>query len=319
MSRASERGNHALFPEPAEMRAIHVREFGGPEVLKLEEVERPEPRPGQTLVKLEAIGVNPVDTYIRSGHYTRLPDLPYTPGRDGAGTTPDGRRVYLSGSLTGTYAEYALCREEQIFPLPDCCSFEQGAALGVPYVTAYQALFHRGQARPGQRLLVHGASGAVGQAAVQLARAAGLRVTGSAGSERGLELARAAGAHQALAHRDTQASAPYDLILEMLASVNLDRDLDMLDFHGRVVVIGNRGPTQIDARKTMTRDLSIVGLSVVNATAEELKSIHAALAAGLENGTLNPAIRSALPLEQAPEAHRLVMEPGSEGKILLKP
>lgn len=300
------------------MQAIRVLEFGDPEVMQFMEVDEPTPAAGQVLVELRAVGVNPVDTYIRSGLYPRLPELPYTPGRDGAGLTA-GRRVYVAGSISGTYALKVLCDPEQVFDLPDNCSFEQGATLGTPYVTAYHALFNRGEAQAGQRLLVHGASGAVGLAVVQMARAAGLDVTGTAGSQVGLELVLANGAQRACGHEESATFAPYDLILEMLANENLDRDLDMLDFRGRVVVIGNRGSTEIDARKTMTRDLSIVGTSVMNATADELKRVHAGLAAGLENGTLSPVVRRSFALQQAPEAHRKVMERGAAGNIVLLP
>src|SRR5262245_3932733 len=122
------------------MKAIRVTAFGGPEVLRLEEVPTPKPGPGEALVRIHATGVNPVETYIRAGTYARLPELPYTPGNDGAGVVEQvgadvtefkvGDRVYTAGSLTGTYAEFALCRKEQVHPLPANVSFPQGAAMG---------------------------------------------------------------------------------------------------------------------------------------------------------------------------------------------
>ncbi len=186
------------------MRAIRVHEFGGPEVLRLEEVPEPRPGPSQLLVRLSAAGVNPVDTYKRAGWHSHSPRLPYTPGEDGAGTVEEvgadvkrfkvGDRIYLARSLTGTYAEAALCEEWQAHPLPANVTFEQGACLGVPYMTAYRALFHRAAARAGETVLVHGASGGVGLAAVQLARAAGLRVIGTAGTDAGRRLVAEQGA-----------------------------------------------------------------------------------------------------------------------------
>jgi NADPH2:quinone reductase len=180
------------------MQAIKVREFGLPAVLRLEEAANPQPGAGEILVKIEAVGVNPVETYIRSGAYAAKPDLPYTPGSDGAGTVKAtgpavgkfkiGDRVYLSGSLTGTYAELALCRETQAHPLWAGLSFAQGAAIGVPYPTAWRALFRKARAQKGETLFVHGGSGGVGIAAIQIARAAGLRVIASAGSAAGLKL-----------------------------------------------------------------------------------------------------------------------------------
>src|SRR5215470_7703707 len=175
------------------MKAIRVHEFGEPDVLRLEEVPMPRPGPGQALVRMHAVGVNPVETYIRAGTYARVPDLPYTPGNDGAGVVEQvgsdvrdfkpGDRVYTAGSVSGTYAEFALCKTEQVHRLPANISFGQGAAMGTPYATAYRGLFQRAQAGPGETVLVHGASGGVGMAAVQLARSRGLCVLGTAGSD----------------------------------------------------------------------------------------------------------------------------------------
>src|SRR5437762_1679510 len=193
------------------MKAVRVHEFGGPEVLRLEEVPTPHPGPGQVLVRICGVGVNPVETYIRAGKYARLPQLPYTPGNDGAGVVHQagadvtefkaGDRVYTAGSVTGTYAEFALCKKGQVHPLPANVSFAQGAAMGTPYATAYRGLLQRADAKPGETVLVHGASGGVGTAAVQLARARGLRVFGTAGSDDGIKLTRQQGAHEVFDHR----------------------------------------------------------------------------------------------------------------------
>lgn len=309
------------------MRAISVQEFGEPEVMKCAEVELPAPGPGEARVRVEAAGINPVDTYIRAGTYGRLPDLPYTPGRDGAGVVlevgpdydgpPVGERVYLVESVTGTYAQETICKQSQLYPLPAEATFSQGAAIGIPCTTAYYALFFKGLARPGQRVLIHGGSGGVGLAAVQLAHALGMTVVATAGTEEGRDLILENGGDVALPHSESSFAGPYDLIVEMLANKNLDRDLDMLKPRGRVVVVGNRGPTEVDARKTMTRDLTICGLALVNATAEERVQAQAAIGAGLANGTLKPVIREEMSLEDAPLAHKLVMEPGAGGKIVL--
>jgi NADPH:quinone reductase len=319
------------------MKAILVREFGGPDVMKLEEVPDPSPGAGQVLIRVKAVGVNPVDAYIRSGTYARKPDLPYTPGTDlggiiesvGTGVTRlrPGDRVYAH-AVQGACAEFAVCREALAVALPERVSFQQGAAMGVPYGTAWRALFIRAQARAGETVLVHGASGGVGTAAVQIARAHGMRVIGTAGTSEGLRLIREQGAHEALSHRDAdylQKIVPLtggrgvDVVLEMLANVNLDRDLDVLALHGRIVVIGNRGRVEIDPRKAMGRDGAILGMTLFNATAGELTEIHAGLAAGLENGTLTPVVGKELPLVEAPQAHAAVMEPGAFGKIVLVP
>jgi len=319
------------------MKAIVIRQFGAPQEMKLEDVPEPVPGAGQVLLAVHAVGVNPVDTYIRAGIYPRKPQLPYTPGTDlggvvqalGSGVTgvKVGDRVYAHG-VPGACAERAVCDSWRVHPLPDRLGFEQGAALGVPYGTAWRALFLRARARPGDTVLVHGASGGVGVAAVQIARAHGLAVIGTAGTADGLKLVRRLGAHHALNHREPEYleqvlpltdGRGVDVVLEMLANVNLDRDLDVLALHGRVVVIGNRGPVQIDARKTMSRDAAILGMTLFNATREELHEIHAGLGAGLENGTLEPVVARRFPLADAPAAHEAVMQPGALGKIVLLP
>jgi NADPH2:quinone reductase len=319
------------------MKAIHVHEFGGPEVLRLEEVQTPQPGPGEVLLRMHAAGVNPVETYIRAGTYARLPELPYTPGNDGAGVVEQvgsdvtefkpGDRVYTAGSLSGTYAEFALCKKEQVHPLPANVSFAQGAAVGTPYATAYRGLLQRADAKPGETVLVHGASGGVGTAAVQLARARGLRVFGTAGSVEGIKLARQQGAHEVFDHREPDrfkqimnatGGHGIDVIVEMLANVNLGKDLTILAKRGRVVIIGSRGRVEIDPRNTMQRDADVRGMILPNAPPRELASIHAALVAGLENGTLRPVIGKEFPLADAAQAHRAVMEPGALGKIVLR-
>ena len=162
------------------MKAIRVSEYGGPSVLKLEETPTPSPGPNQVLVRNRAAGVNPVDTYLRANADNRGPKLPYTPGSDSAGVVEAvgagvtgvkaGDRVYVGGTLSGAYAELSLCEPGQVHPLPDNVSFAQGAAMNVPYATAYHALFNRGHGQAGETVLVHGASGGVGIGAVQLAR-----------------------------------------------------------------------------------------------------------------------------------------------------
>ena len=185
------------------MKAIRVHEFGGPETLKLEEVPTPKPAAGQVLVRIHAAGVNPYETYMRAGTYALKPPLPYTPGSDGAGVVEaigggvkkvrPNDRVYTGRTISGSYAEYALASEEQVHPLPAKIDFKQGAGIWVPYGTAYHALYHSGKAHASETALVHGASGGVGVAALQIARAMGLKVLGTAGTPKGLEVAKREG------------------------------------------------------------------------------------------------------------------------------
>ena len=310
------------------MRAIRVHEFGDPDVLRLEELPEPQPVDDELLVRVQAAGVNPVDTYVRAGAYGKLPALPYTPGTDAAGVLQDGARVYVAGSLSGTYAEYALCRRDQVRPLPEYLSYAQGAALGVPYVTAHRALFQRAEARAGETVLVHGASGGVGLATVQFALAAGLAVVGTAGSDAGRELIAAQGAARVFDHRDplhlqaafaTTGGRGFDLIVELLANLNLGDDLTALAPRGRVVVVGSRGPVELDPRDLMNAEGVVLGMLLANATTEDLAAAHAAIGAGLRDGWLRPVVSRELPLAEAARAHRHVMERPALGKIVLVP
>lgn len=320
------------------MKAILVRQFGGPEVLKLEEIPTPKPAAGQVLVRIHAAGVNPYDTYMRTGTYAIKPSLPYTPGSDGAGVieaagdgvkkVKAGDRVYTAKTVTGAYAEYALTLEEQVHPLPAKISFSQGAGVWVPYGTAYHGLIHSAKAHASETVLVHGASGGVGTAAVQIARAMGLTVFGTAGTQKGMDLVKREGARQVFDHRKAgyqeeimraTGGRGVDIILEMLANVNLAADLKLLATDGQVIIIGNRGEITINPRDLMVRRASARGFTLWAVTPTEEADIHAGLIAGLENGTLRPVVGKELPLGEAARAHKEILEPGAAGKIVLVP
>jgi NADPH:quinone reductase len=318
------------------MKAIVVHEFGGPEVLKFEEIPTPKPAAGQVLVRIHAAGVNPYDTYMRNGTYAVKPPLPYTPGSDGAGTVEavgtgvtkvkTGDRVYVAKTVTGAYAEYAIALESQVHRLPDKASFSQGAAVWVPYGTAYHALYHSAQVHASETVLIHGASGGVGIAGIQLARAAGLTIFGTASSQKGLDLATREGAHQVFDHSKpgyldeimkATGGRGVDIVLEMLANVNLANDMKLLAANGRVIVIGNRGEITVNPRDLMSRRASVRGFTLWAITASEEADIHAGIIAGLENGTLRPVVGKELPLAEAARAHKEILEPGASGKIVL--
>jgi NADPH2:quinone reductase len=320
------------------MKAIVVHEFGAPEVMKLEEIPTPKPAPGKVVVRVHAASVNPFDTYMRGGTYAIKPPLPYTPGGEGAGVVDavgegvtkvkPGDRVYIGHPETGTYAEYALALESQVHPLPEHVSFPQGAGLYVAYGTAYHALHHHAKARGAETLLVHGASGGVGIAAVQIARAMGLTVIGTAGTDKGLELVRREGAHHAFNHRNAGYQEAIlkathgrgvDVIIEMLANINLAADLKLLARHGRVIVVGSRGDVTITPRDLMSRSASVRGFVLWSISADDEADFCAGVRAGLENGTLRPVVGKELPLGEAVRAHKEVMEPGAFGKIILVP
>lgn len=319
------------------MKAIRVHQFGGPEVLRFEDLPDPEPAEGEVVVWVQAAGVNPVDTYLRSGSNPKL-RLPYTPGLDAAGVIErvgagvkgiaQGARVYVAGSLTGTYAEKVLCTASDVHPLEARLTFPQAAAVGIPYATAYRALFQRAAAIAGDTVLVHGASGGVGIAAVQFARSAGLVVLGTASTAAGLELVRQEGADEVFNRREGDylekvlawsGGRGVDIILEMLANANLGKDLRLLARGGRVVVIGSRGDVEITPREIMTREADVRGMLLFNVPAPDLLRIHRAIGAGLANGTLRPVVGKEMPLREAAAAHRAVLEEGAYGKIVLVP
>ncbi len=320
------------------MKAILVHEFGGPEVLKLEEVPTPKPAAGQVLVRIHAVGVNPYDTYMRAGTYAVKPPLPYTPGSDAAGVietigdgvkkVKPGDRVYTAKTVSGAYAEYTLALEEQVHSLSEKISFGQGAGVWVPCGTAYHALHHSAEAHASETVLVHGASGGVGIAAVQMARAMGLTVFGTAGTSKGVELVKREGAHQVFDHSKAgyqeeilkaTGGRGVDIVLEMLANVNLSADLKLLATNGRVIIIGNRGEITINPRDLMLHRASARGFTLWAITPAEEAEIHAGLIAGLENGTLRPIVGKELPLAQAARAHKEILQPGAAGKIVLVP
>ncbi|XP_051855365.1 quinone oxidoreductase isoform X1 [Antechinus flavipes] len=327
-----------MAAEQKVMRAIRVFEFGGPEVLKLQsDVPVPEPGEGQVLIKVHACGVNPVETYIRSGTYSRSPTLPYTPGTDVAGIVEamgkhvdhlkEGDRVFTTRTLTGGYAEYAVASGDTVFPLPENLDCGQGASIGIPYFTAFRALVHSAHIRPGESVLIHGASGGVGVAACQIARAYGLRVLGTAGTDTGRKVVLENGAHKVFDHcqpgymdeiEEYLGEDGVDVIIEMASHINLARDLKLLAYRGRVIVVGSRGSIEINPRDIMAKEASITGVSLYSSSKEDFTRSLAALLAGMEMGWLRPVIGPSYSLERAAEAHRDLIEGGgASGKMVL--
>jgi NADPH2:quinone reductase len=323
------------------MRAIRVTAFGGPEVLTIADVPDLVPGPGQVRVRVKAAGVNPVESYIRTGTYAFKPALPYTPGSDAAGVIDAlgdgvsglaiGDRVYLAGPMaasTGTYAEQVVNAATNVHRLPDALSFAQGAAVGVPASTAWRALFQKARVEAGETVLIHGGSGAVGNAAVQLARAAGLTVIATAGSAKGLSLVSELGAHHAIDHSKPDYKTAItaaaggrgpDVVIEMLANVNLATDAELLAPRGRIVVVGSRGALEFMPRLLMAREATVYGMTLPNMTPDEWQAVNAGVQSALAAGTLRPVVGLELPLTRAPRAHETVMSGGAAGKIVLVP
>lgn len=324
------------------MKAIRAHAFGGPEVLQVDEIDDPVPGTGEVIFDMKAAGVNPADTYMRSGTYAIKPDLPYIPGGDAAGVVsavgsdvsdiavgdPVFTGMALSLGLSGCYAEKIVCDATHVMKLPDGIDFAQAAAFGVSYPTAHYALFERGKAKSGESVFIHGASGSVGSSAIQLAKRAGLTVIGSGGSDAGLDLIRSEGADLAVDHTKhgyldevrafTGGDGP-NLILEMLANVNLQHDLELVARYGRIVVIGNRGEITINPRLAMMKELDVRGIALWNVEASLLREITADVMAGVADGSLKPVIGKTMPLSEAAAAHVAVLEPGAKGKLILVP
>jgi NADPH:quinone reductase len=319
------------------MKAIRVYQFGSPDVMVMEEMETPNPANNQVLINVKAIGINPVETYVRAGTYPILPQLPFIPGKNAAGIIAavgsditlfkPGDRVYCSASVSGTYAEKILCEEGQIYSLPDNIPFEAGAAIGIPAATAWRALVIRGGALAGESVFIHGASGSVGLNAIQIAKDLGLTVYGSAGTEAGFQLIKDMGADFAFNHKSENYideiknqtnNQGFNLILENLANLNLAVDLELLAPKGRVIIIGSRGKIEIDPRATMGKETEIRGLALFAGSAEEQADTHSGLLNLLKKGALTPVISKTLSLSDAPKAHEMVMQDGNCGKIILK-
>lgn len=285
------------------------------------------------LISVKAAGVNPVDTYIVAGANGYTTTFPHTPGMNAAGVIlalganvsgfKVGQRVYCSGSITGTCAELVLAKPSQVFSLPDALNFEQGACLGTPYATAWRALFIRANCQASETVFIHGASGGVGLAALQLAKAAGCKVFASASTEQGRELLKQQGADLVVDHHDPkhyqtiQAAGAVDVILEMLANQNLGDDLPLLALGGRVVVIGSRGSVEINPRDLMSKDACIMGVAMALASPTQLTKIHAALFAGAQAGFIKPVIAKRFVLADTTAAHVAVMESGATGNIVI--
>jgi NADPH:quinone reductase len=325
------------------MQGIQVSEFGGAEVLRYRTLPVPEPGAGQVRVRMHAIGVNPADTYIRTGTYAFFtPELPYTPGFDGAGVVDavgagvgevaPGDRVFVGAlgtpGCSGTYADLAVVDAAAVHPLPSTLSYGQGAAVGIPCVTAWRALFQKARLQPGETVLIHGASGGVGVPATQLANDAGAVVIGTAGSAEGAEVIRRAGADQVLDHSTAgyldelsgiTGGRGVSVVVEMLADVNLERDLEVLAVGGRVVIVGSRGRLDFTPRLTMLKEATVMGTALWNASQAETASALAAVAAKLRTGAVRPVVGEELSLREAAAAHRRILEPGARGKLILGP
>ncbi|XP_054277083.1 quinone oxidoreductase-like isoform X1 [Macrosteles quadrilineatus] len=323
------------------MKAVVIQSTGDVSVLKVESVPVPELTSNQVLVKIHAAGLNPVDTYIRGKKFGYDPKLPAILGGEAAGEIVKvgnqtgskykvGDRVIccLRAPNYGGYAEFAACGVGDLIPLPDKLTYSQGAAVYVPYFTAYKALIARCKLQPQELVMVHGASGAVGVAATQIAKAHGATVAGSAGSEEGMKLLKDLGADVVVSHREDghlqkvlakTGRQGFDVILENRADINLGIDLAALGVGGRIAVVGSRGPVEVDPRNFIRAEGSVLGVNFWKITEEEFIQYSSALVAGMENGWLSPVVGKEYAMEEIQQAHTdLIKSHGAYGKLVLK-
>ncbi|CEF67822.1 Quinone oxidoreductase [Strongyloides ratti] len=317
------------------MKAAVVYAFGPSKNIKiLNDYVKPTILDHECLINVKFAGVNPVDTYIREGKYPVLPELPYIPGREGSGIVVQigpafkgqisiGDRVWFSSPRTGSCAEF--CAAKHVFPLPKEAPLEYGAVLGIAYSSAFRALFMKANITESDTLLIHGASGGVGTAAIQLAKSVGAKVIGTAGSVEGMELIKKHGCDEVYNHRTpeyiNQLKETYpqgfSIILEVLANVNLDKDLDLVGKKGKIVIIGNRGMAQIDARKLMAKESMITGVGLAHTTPQEFPVIGSTLSTLLNQKKIFPIIQKIGKLEDLSQLHDEIMDPNvtRTGKI----
>lgn len=324
------------------MKAVRVTRFGLEHPMELEEVAEPAPGPGEMLVRIAAAGVNPLEVAIRSGNHPRAGamTLPYTCGTDVAGeveTVGDGVEAFAPGdrvwgrASTGAYAEKGLLPAASTGKLPDSTSYAEGAALPIPLLTAWNALVVKGEAAPGDCVLVQGGAGGVGYLAIQLARAIGCRVFTTVSSKEKADFCLAAGAEAAINYREEDvpervmeltSGRGVDVVVENIGCENLPSDLKLNAVNGRIVIVGTgtgKGPdVTIPLPAAMGRDARILALSSGNLN-PLVPGILRRLAPLLEGGAIKPHIGRELPLEQANESHELLLSGKFLGKINLAP
>lgn len=315
------------------MRVVEIPRAGGPEVLRVREVPDPEPAAGQVLVDARASGVNFADVMGRLGIYPDAPKFPYVPGYEVAGVA-DGRRVIAVTRFNG-YAEKVLARPENVVPLPENLSFEEGAALPVNYVTAWVALVRMARVAAGHRVLVEHGAGGVGIAALQIARHLGAEVYAVVGSAPKADFIASRGARPVI--RGEAWPERLDVILDPTGWGGLDRDLKHLAPSGCVVLYGaselvtSKKPRRlaallgilrrprIDPVRLINRNRGVYGLNLMTywRESDDYRSVIEAVLGGVRAGWLKPHVGKTFPLEQAAQAHDYLQDRKNIGKVVL--
>ena len=303
------------------MKAILLREIGGPEQLQLADVPDPEPRDGEVVVHVRAAGINYLDLLVRKGEYAQQPELPTIPGVEVAGEV-DGRRVIALPDAG--YAELAIAREDSLVPLPDGASFEEGASFLMTFLTAHIPLTRQVRLEPGATVLVHAAAGGVGSAAVQLAKHMGARVVATASSEEKRAFALEQGAEEAYSYDEFTDKVRADVVLDPVGGDLVAQSLKVLAPLGVHVLIGYAGGfwEELNPALLVGRNVGLQGFylgrlmrhrpEVVQESTQELMALW-------EQGAVQPVVGATFPLADAPDAHRLIEERKHVGKVVLVP
>jgi len=303
------------------LKAVVLRETGGPERLELADVPDPEPRDGEVVVRVRAAGINFLDLLVRKGQYAQQPELPLVPGVEVAGEV-DGRRVIALPDAA--YAELAVAREDSLVPLPDGASFEEGASFLMTYLTAYIPLTLQVRLREGGTVLVHAAAGGVGSAAVQLAKHLGARVIGTASSEEKRAFALEHGADEAYSYDEFAEHVRADVVVDPVGGDLVARSLKVLEPLGSHVLIGYAGGFWEDLSPALLvgRNVSMHGFYLGRLMRHRPELVQEAIGELMplwESGAVRPVVGATFPLEQAADAHRLIEERKSVGKVVLVP
>lgn len=318
------------------MRAIEIRGGAGPaEALHVVDARRPEPVPGEILIRVEAAGVNRPDLLQRDGRYPPPPGAPTVLGLEVAGEvvigagrwTPGDRVCALLGG--GGYAEYATCDARHALPIPAGLSTSEAAALPETVFTVWTNVFERGALRPGETLLLHGATSGIGLTAIPLAKAHGARVIAAGRGADKAARALQAGADLAIDATtqdfvaEARAVGGADVILDMVGAELFARNLDALNPDGRLVVIATQGGalTEVDLLRLMLKRQTVTGSTLRARSADEKARLAAEVECvvwpWIEQGRFRPAIDATFPLDRAADAHRRVESGRHAGKVVL--
>ncbi|WP_017728954.1 NADPH:quinone reductase [Halalkalibacterium ligniniphilum] len=320
------------------MKAVIYEQYGEPDVLKTANLDKPTLKAGEVLVKVGASGINPVDTYFRKG-IRPVEQFPYIPHFDVAGEIVEvgeavadwkvGDRIWATNAKHAS-AEFVAIPSEIVFPLPNDVSYEEGAALAMAFVTAHLSLFKRGQLQKGESVLIYGAAGAVGHAAVQLAKSAGAFVIATAGNKEKGDIAKKAGADEVIFYKDENvvdrvmeitAKKGVPLILDMSLSENMEQDFEMLAFSGRIVAIGspvNNTPPLL-WRQLNIKHAALLGVLLFSAPSALLQEAGFAISKGLQEGLYSAHLGKVFSFEQAKDAHAALEAKTYNGSIVLIP